>query len=100
MGIDAYINIVSTPDSLPRIIFGREYNFQGFNKPIEFYNPDYSNAKLPEVKDYRRTLYWNPNVTTDNFGQASIEFYNSSTCTSMDVSAEGITHYGEFMVGE
>ena len=100
VGIDAYINIVSTPDSLPRIIFGREYNFQGFNKPIEFYNPDYSKASLPEVKDYRRTLYWNPNVTTDNFGQASIEFYNSSTCTSMDVSAEGITHYGEFMVGE
>jgi hypothetical protein len=100
VGIDAYINIVATPDSLPRIIFGREYNFQGFNKPVEFYNPDYSKASLPEVKDYRRTLYWNPNVTTDNFGQASIEFYNSSTCTSMDVSAEGITHYGEFMVGE
>ena len=100
VGIDAYINIVSTPDSLPRIIFGREYNFQGFNKPIEFYNPDYSNAKLPEVKDYRRTLYWNPNVTTDNFGQATIEFYNSSACTSVDVSAEGVTRFGEFLVEE
>ena len=100
VGIDAYINIVSTPDSLPHITFGREYNFQGFNKPIEFYNPDYSKARLPEVKDYRRTLYWNPNVTTDNFGQATIEFYNNSTCTSVDVSAEGVTRYGEFLVGE
>ena len=99
-GIDAYINIVSTPDSLPRITLGREYNFQGFNKPIEFYNPDYSKAKLPEVKDYRRTLYWNPNVTTDNYGQATIEFYNNSTCTSVDVSAEGITRYGEFLIGK
>ena len=100
VGIDAYINIVSTPDSLPHITFGREYNFQGFNKPIEFYNPDYSKARLPEVKDYRRTLYWNPNVTTDNFGQATIEFYNSSTCTSVDVSAEGITKFGQFLVND
>ena len=100
VGIDAYINVVSTPDSLPRIMFGREYNFQGFSKPIEFYNPDYSKAKLPEVKDYRRTLYWNPNVTTDNFGQASIEFYNNSVCTTIDVSAEGITKYGQFLVND
>ena len=100
VGIDAYINIVATPDSLPRITLGREYSFQGFNKPVEFYNPDYSKARLPEVKDYRRTLYWNPNVTTDNFGQATIEFYNSSTCTSVDVSAEGVTRYGEFLVNE
>ena len=100
VGIDSYINIVSAPDSLPYITFGRDYNFQGFSKPIEFYNPDYSKAKLPEVKDYRRTLYWNPNVMTDNYGQVSIEFYNSSTCTSVDVAAEGITRYGEFLVGE
>ena len=23
---------------------------------MEYYNPDYSKAKLPEIKDYRRTL--------------------------------------------
>ena len=32
--------------------------------------------------------------TTDNFGQASIEFYNNSVCNIIDVSAEGITRYG------
>jgi len=69
-------------------------------KLVEYYNPDYSKAKLPEVKDYRRTLYWNPNVTTDNFGQASIEFYNNSVCNIIDVSAEGITRYGQFLVNE
>jgi hypothetical protein len=100
VGIDTYVNIIATPDSLPRITFGREYNFQGFNKPIEYYNPDYSKAKLPEVKDYRRTLYWNPNITTDNFGQATIEYYNSSVCTSVDVSAEGVTRYGQYIVTE
>ncbi|MCR4835657.1 MAG: hypothetical protein K5899_04620 [Bacteroidaceae bacterium] len=100
VGIDAYVNIVATPDSLPRIIFGREYTFQGFNRPVEYYNPDYSKARLPDVKDYRRTLYWNPNVTTDNYGQVTIEFYNSSVCTSVDVSAEGVTRHGQYIVTE
>ena len=100
IGLDAYINLITFPDDKTRITVGREYNFQGFTKPVEYYNPDYSKAKLPEIKDYRRTLYWNPNVTTDNFGQASIEFYNNSVCNIIDVSAEGITRYGQFLVNE
>ena len=99
-GIDAFINITTYPKEERRELKGREYNFQGFTKPVEYYNPDYSKAKLPEIKDYRRTLYWNPNVTTDNFGQASIEFYNNSVCNIIDVSAEGITRYGQFLVNE
>ena len=99
-GIDSYINIITLPDDKTRIMVGREYNFQGFTRPVEYYNLDYSKAKLPDVKDYRRTLYWNPNVTTDNFGQASIEFYNNSVCNIIDVSAEGITRYGQFLVNE
>jgi hypothetical protein len=100
IGIDAYINLITFPDDKTRITVGREYDFQGFNRPVEYYNPDYSKAKLPEIKDYRRTLYWNPNVTTDNFGQTSIEFYNNSVCNIIDVSAEGITRYGQFLVNE
>ena len=100
IGIDAYINLITFPDDKTRITVGREYNFQGFTRPVEYYNPDYSKAKLPDVKDYRRTLYWNPNVTTDNFGQASIEFYNNSVCTTIDVSAEGVTKYGQFLINE
>jgi hypothetical protein len=99
-GVESYINLITFPDDKTRITVGREYNFQGFTKPVEYYNPDYSKAKLPEIKDYRRTLYWNPNVTTDNFGQASIEFYNNSVCNIIDVSAEGITKYGQFLVNE
>ena len=98
--VESYINLITFPDDKTLITVGREYNFQGFTKPVEYYNPDYSKAKLPEIKDYRRTLYWNPNVTTDNFGQASIEFYNNSVCNIIDVSAEGITRYGQFLVNE
>ena len=103
-GIDSYINIITLPEEKTRLTVGREYNFQGFTRPVEFYNPDYSRMKHPLKggggSDYRRTLYWNPNVTTDNFGQASIEFYNNSVCTTIDVSTEGITKYGQFLVNE
>ena len=97
-GIDSYINLTTTPYEDRHTYEGRQYNFKGFTRPVEFYNPDYSKAKQTEVKDYRRTLYWNPSVTTDSYGQASIDFYNNSVCTSVDVSAEGVTKYGLYIV--
>lgn len=66
--------------------------FEGFKTPQTFISPDYS--VLPPEKDFRRTLYWNPNVTTDGEGKAHIEFYNNSTCQQIIVSAECITKDG------
>ena len=57
---------------------------------------DYS--VLPPMEDFRRTLYWNPNVKTDSEGKATIEFYNNSSCTEMFISAEGMTNDGRFVV--
>ena len=65
---------------------------QGYSTPIEFYSPDYS--LLPKDEDYRRTLYWNPNVKTDKDGKASVEFYNNSSCRNIDISAETLTKSG------
>lgn len=64
----------------------------GYSTPVEFYSPDYS--LLPKDADYRRTLYWNPNVATDNEGKASIEFYNNQSCRNIDISAETLTKSG------
>ena len=98
-GLSAYINLESG-ESIGRK--GRVINLQGFNRPAEFYHPDYSKAKLPLKgaggSDHRHTLYWNPAITTDNTGQAYIEFYNSSECTHYDISVEGVTRNGEFIV--
>lgn len=99
-GVDTYLNIVTNSNDSTQRTLGREYKFPGFNKPIESYNPDYSKASLPQVKDYRRTLYWNPNLTTNNYGRAIIEFYNNSVCKLLDISSEGISKHGEFLIGE
>jgi len=65
---------------------------EGYSPAKEFYSPNYS--ELPPTTDYRRTLYWNPNVTTDENGKARIEFYNNSRCTNFSISAETVTTEG------
>ena len=66
--------------------------FQGYNIPHTFHTNDYS--QMPPEPDYRRTLYWNPDVQLDDNGEATVEFYNNSTCKSISVSAEGVNDEG------
>ena len=68
----------------------------GYSTVKEFYNPDYS--ALPLEPDYRRTLYWNPSVTPDKNGTANITFYNNSSCTNFNISAETVTPLGMISV--
>jgi hypothetical protein len=57
---------------------------------------DYS--VLPPAQDFRRTLYWNPNVKTSKDGAVKVEFYNNSSCRHLVISAEGITKDGKALV--
>ena len=61
----------------------------GFAYPAEFYNPDYSKQTPPVPTDFRRTLYWNPDLKLDENGEANITFYNNSRQTTLSVEAEG-----------
>ena len=76
----------------------RSTNFAVYKIREFFEMPDYS--VLPKKSDFRRTLYWNPNVKTDKDGKAKIEFYNNSSCKQVVISAEGITADGRAMVLE
>lgn len=71
----------------------RYWKMKGFSIPDEFYSPDYSKQPLPK-EDYRRTLYWNPNVRLDADGRATINLYNNSSTSILQVSAEGWTPDG------
>ena len=76
----------------------RRTYFQGFNKPSTFKMEDYS--IIPPMADFRRTIYWNPNVKTDAQGKAKVEFFNNSTCEEMYISVEGMTEDGKVLVNE
>jgi hypothetical protein len=72
----------------------RNTTFSGFSYVKEFYSPQYDKMILPDEKDYRRTLYWNPDIQTDKEGKATISFYNNSSCKAMNVDAEMVTSTG------
>jgi hypothetical protein len=72
----------------------RETKYDGFARVKEFYHPRYDRALLPDETDFRRTLYWNPDVKTNQDGKASISFYNNGSCKAMNVSAETVTTNG------
>ena len=76
----------------------RNIILNGFDPPQTFESPDYT--ILPSLPDHRRTLYWNPNVKTDDNGNTSIDFYNNRDCRQMIISAEGITVDGKVLVCE
>jgi len=67
---------------------------RGFDYPVQFYSPQYPDGPIEGTKDYRRTLYWNPNVITDSLGNARIEFYNNSYSTRFNITGAGITAGG------
>lgn len=68
---------------------------QGYSEPKAFYSPDYSGTDLPLNKDHRRTLYWNPNITTDVNGEARVHFYNAQQYTLLHINAETMTRNGK-----
>lgn len=63
--------------------------FYGYSPVREFYHVNHKGS-VPGDVDFRRTLYWNPEVKTDKNGKAQISFYNNATCRKMSISAEGM----------
>ena len=79
------------PDGSRRLTYrDRRYVLEGFAYPAQFYSPDYS-KQIPseDKKDYRRTLYWNPNLKLNDEGEAEVKFFNNSRVTQLSVDAEG-----------
>ena len=72
----------------------RQTTFRGYSELTDFYSPSYPDGPIPGDTDYRRTLFWAPEVKTDEQGDARLDFYNSGRRQSVVVSAEGITSQG------
>ena len=73
----------------------RRYLMTGYSVCKDFYHPDYSRRPLPGTADYRRTLYWNPDVKLDAQGEATLRFYNNSKASSLSIEAEGVSPDGQ-----
>ena len=99
MGMNPVMVFVYTHHTMFRNVKGlRRTHYQGYHQAEQFQMEDYS--ILPPMEDFRRTIFWEPNVKTDKDGKAKVEFYNNSSCTEMYISAEGITPDGRYLINE
>jgi len=78
------------------IISERIYGYVAYK---DFYNPTYTAENIySEMPDHRMTLYWNPNIITEN-GKASISFFTSDDIGRYKIFVEGITGDGDICLG-
>ncbi|MEZ4953615.1 MAG: alpha-2-macroglobulin family protein [Saprospiraceae bacterium] len=50
--------------------------------------------------DFRKTVFWKPDLTVDRNGMAKVEFYNSDAITTFRATVEGISMDGSIGHGE
>jgi len=72
------------------------FNPRGYAAIRTFYLPRYSGPREAQNTrtDLRSTIYWNPNVTTDKTGTASLEYFNADGRGTYRVTIEGIDKDG------
>lgn len=101
-GVLAVYTKQGTPKAAKRPRWGIiNYKHPGYYKTREFYVPKYGTDKsLKDKPDYRRILYWQPNVVLSKKGKAKIEFFTSDESANYRVEVEGITLDGKILMGQ
>lgn len=69
----------------------------GVSQAEEFYHPVYDapEKKREEKRDFRSTVYWNPNVLTNEKGEASLRFYATDAPDNYSIVIEGTAQNGK-----
>jgi hypothetical protein len=62
--------------------------------PDQFYSPKYTAKQPVKEPDYRSTLYWHPNVETDQNGKARVHFFTSDIKGKYTLKIAGIDAAG------
>lgn len=69
---------------------------KGYYTKKEFYNPIYDKTEQTDgFPDYRNTLYWKPDILTNNKGEVQLEFSVSSINSKFIGVIEGVSGNGE-----
>lgn len=71
--------------------------FKAYYKVPGFYQPDYDEKpKEKLIPDFRNTLLWEPNVFTDENGEAELSFFTSDIRSVFNGRAEAMGANGQF----
>ncbi len=67
------------------------YSPLGYYASREFYAPDYDSPKTnTNIADLRTTIFWKPNIITDDNGKATFSFFNADQPGTYKIVLEGI----------
>ena len=72
----------------------RSFLVAGLNSPLPINTPDYSKGSVLRIPDIRPSLYWNPDLKTEDNGETFIHFYTSDGTGKYIIHIEGITEDG------
>ncbi|WP_298419983.1 hypothetical protein [uncultured Kordia sp.] len=67
---------------------------KGLYPEKEFYNPTYDKAEDKLFPDNRKTLFWSPNIVSDEKGEINISFYTSDVQTTFFGELQGTNGNG------
>lgn len=70
---------------------------QGYYESRVFYEPKYNT--LNTQTDVRTTIHWQPNITTNANGEATVSYFNADPKSKIRIIAEGITDKGQPVAG-
>lgn len=71
-----------------------DYKIPGYSRTRLFISPDYSTAKDIQTPDFRTTIFWKPDVKTDEAGNATVRFFTADLATRYRIVVEGVTDKG------
>jgi|GEM_PF-859542 len=69
----------------------------GYSVTREFSSPDYSKPGVNGAPDNRTTLYWNPELNSDNSGDLKFRFYNSDKAKQFKIILQGMDADGRLV---
>lgn len=70
------------------------YKIPGYSRIQPFISPDYSTSKDSQTPDFRTTIFWKPDVKTDDTGNVTVPFYAADLATRYRIVVEGVTEKG------
>lgn len=71
-----------------------QISVKGLSRPLQFRESGDADLRQVRKPNFRSTLYWNPNVQTDAFGKAKVNFYTSDDVGTFLIRIQGITSDG------
>ncbi len=95
------ISIFRRENPLPPKEFSRiDKMVEGYYEAREFYTPQHTGSSEASMKpDLRTTIYWEPDISTDANGEATIKFFNSDRKGSVRAVVEGVSDKGIPLTG-